>query len=147
MLLLILATAARAEPKTLYSEVFAGLRSAEFDLGILERLASSQNAYNVRDWDRTTQALARLEAVWAQSRLRLDEASPPKHQELWEKTSRMLTLQQGLATRCAYVVQSEFRPDGASEVTDPQSLKRAKDEIEQLRAAYSQVCSELSRRL
>jgi hypothetical protein len=147
LLLLLLASPVWSEPRTLYTEVCAHLRGAERDLGILERMAFSKNVRNVAQWDQTTQALARLEAVWSESRQRLDKANPPKHKELWEKTSQMLALQQGLATRCALVVQIEYAPKGAGDPANQQTLKRIKDEIDQFQADYNRVSAELSRRL
>jgi IS5 family transposase len=147
LMIVVLANPAWAEPRTLYTEVFGELRAAEYDLGILERLTATKTIYNAQQWDRTTQALARLGPVWAESRRRLDKASPPKHKELWEKTNRMLALQQDLAMKCAYVVQLEYGPKGSSGSGDKQTLKLARDEVDKLRADYDLARSELSRRL
>ncbi len=139
-LLLLLAGSAGAEPRTLYSEVYAQLRGIEYDLGLLERSVTDKNPRDVRRLDRINQSLAEMEPVWAESRQRLDKANPPKHKELWEKTTQMLAIQQDLATRCAYVARME-------QSLDQESLKRIKAEIAQLQSEYTRVRSELSKRL
>jgi hypothetical protein len=138
--MLLLAGPVWAEPRTLYTEVYAQLRGVEYDLGLLERSVTNKNTRDVRRLDRIAQSLAEMEAVWAESRQRLDKAKPPKHKELWEKVSQMLAIQQDLATRCAYVARTELS-------LDQESLKRLKAEIAQLQSDYARVRADLSKRL
>lgn len=149
LLLTLLALPGFAEPRSLYTDVVARLRGAELELGILERQVTDRKPPTTRDWERTTQTLTRLEAVWTQAEQDLSEVESPKHKELWQQTRELLTLQQELAKLCAFIVQGRYMlgdPKLASQV-DPAELERAQSRLLGIRTSYDKLRSDLSRRL
>lgn len=148
--LLLLVAFAGAEPRALYSELFATLRGAENDLGRIERKIDRVKELTIKDWDETTRALTRLDSVWAGCQTKLDGAKPPKHQKQWAKVQEMLTSQRELAMKSVYAVQLRYQlgdPSGPPAGVSKATLDAVKKELPALRARYDKATTEAAREL